>query len=79
MKAMREAWTESMSEFDKVRAETKSGFAALRGEMDARFDRVDKRLERVDTRLDSIQRAIVFGSIALTAASISGFAAIAAA
>jgi hypothetical protein len=68
MEAMREAWTE-----------TKSEFAALREEMDARFDYVDKRLERMDTRLDSIQRAIVFGSIVLTTASISGFAAIVAA
>jgi type I site-specific restriction endonuclease len=67
---------ETKSEFGKVRAETKSEFAALREEMDARFDYVDKRLERMDTRLDSIQRAIVFGSIALTTASISGFAAI---
>jgi hypothetical protein len=102
MEAMREAWTDDRLDdlanrmdrgFDGVdkdvrelRAETKSEFALLRGEMcerfdkvDERFDKVDARFERVNDRLDSIQRTIAFGAVAMSAAFLAGFGALVAA
>jgi hypothetical protein len=99
MEAMREAWTDDRPDdlanrmdrgFDRVdteirelRAETKSEFALLGGEVNRRFDKVDERFDEVDvrfehldSRLDSIQHAIVMGAVALTAAAIAGFVAI---
>jgi hypothetical protein len=95
MEAMREAWTDDRLDdlanrmdrgFDRVdkdvrelRAETKSEFALLRGEMCERFDKVDARFERVNDRLDSIQRTIAFGAVAMSAAFLAGFGALVAA
>lgn len=46
-------------------------------EVDRRFEQVDKRLDRLADGLESVQRALIFGSIAMSSAFIAGFAAIA--
>ena len=78
---MRESWTDER--LDDFAAHTDRRFDTLehridrvdtdirelRGEMNARF-------ERVDARLDSIQRTMVHAAVALSAAYIAGFAAL---
>src|SRR3954447_25083299 len=44
------------------------------GEVDERFDQVDARLGRVEDGLDSIQRTMVHGANAMSAAMVAGFA-----
>jgi hypothetical protein len=78
---MRESWTDARLDdfaahtdrrfdtlerrFDRVDTD----FRELRGEMNARF-------ERVDAGLDSIQRTMVHAAAALSTAYIAGFAAL---
>jgi hypothetical protein len=86
----------------ELRAETKSEFALLRGEMcerfdrvesqfatvagqfvrveeqfERRFDRADRRFEAIDARLDNINKTMVQAAIGMTAAFVTGFAALA--
>jgi tetrahydromethanopterin S-methyltransferase subunit G len=56
---MRERWTDDRlddlnGKVDALRLEMKSEFAAVRGEMDKRFDRVDERFDKVDKRFDKV-------------------------
>jgi hypothetical protein len=85
MEAMREAWTDDRLDdladrmdrgFDRVdkdirelRAETKSEFTVLRGELNERF-------EAVGARLETINRTMVQAAIGMSAAFIAGFAAL---
>ena len=59
MDAMRESWTDDRlddlnGKVDAFRLETRTEFAAVRGEMKEGFDKVDARFERVDARFDKI-------------------------
>ena len=76
----RESWTdERLDDFSKhvdqrfdwvegqVR-ELRSEFVEFRAEMNGRF-------EKMDARLDSMQRTMIQGAIAMTAAILAGFAA----
>ena len=83
---MREAWTDDRLDdlanrmdrgFDRVdkdvrelRTETKSEFSLMRGEMCERF-------EAIDARLDNINKTMVQAAIGMTAAFVTGFAALA--
>ena len=78
---MRESWTDER--LDHFRARVDERFDRV----DERFDEVDRRFGRVEfemremrteigginARLDSMQRTMVYGVIALTAAIITGF------
>ena len=59
--------------FDEVRSEIKEGFA----EVDKRFEQVDKRLDRLGVGIESVQKAILFGSITMSAAFAAGLIAFA--
>jgi DNA anti-recombination protein RmuC len=82
---MRESWTdERLDEFAKRIDERFDRVDERFDEVDRRFDEVGRRFEQVDKRLDrladgleSVQRALIFGSIAMSSAFLAGFAAIA--
>jgi DNA anti-recombination protein RmuC len=75
---MRESWTdERLDEFAKRVDERFDRVDERFDEVDRRFEQVDKRLDRLADGLESIQRALVFGSIAMSSAFLAGFAAIA--
>jgi hypothetical protein len=67
MEAMRESWTDER--LDDFRAETAR-----------RFDEVERRMEtgfnRIDQDIRSLQRAMIYGVIALSGSFIAGFAAL---
>lgn len=85
----RESWTdERLDEFGKrmderfdrvderigdVRREMKEQSA----QVDRRFEQVNEQLGKLSTGLESVQKAIVFGAIAMSSAFIAGFAAMA--
>lgn len=48
----------------------------FRGEVNRRFDKVDKRLERLEDGLTGLQRTMVHGFVAMTAAIVAGNAAL---
>lgn len=57
MEAMRESWTDGRlddlnAKVDLLRVETKTEFAAVRGEMNQRFDKVDARFDKMEERFD---------------------------
>jgi archaellum component FlaC len=59
MEAMRERWTDDRlddlnGKVDVLRVEMRTEFAAVRGEMDRRFDKVDERFDKVDERFDKV-------------------------
>lgn len=59
MEAMRERWTDDRMDdlngkVDALRLEMRTEFAAVRGEMDRRFDKVDERFDKVDGRFDKV-------------------------
>jgi hypothetical protein len=82
---MREAWTDERlddlnhrldegfrridGDLRALRIETKTEFASLRGEMNARLDRIDDRFE-------ALQRTMVHAAVGMSAAFIAGFAAL---
>lgn len=88
MQTMRESWTdERLDEFGKRMDErfdrvderikdldvrVKQGFV----QADKRFEVVDKRLDRLADGIESVQRALIFGAIAMSSAVIAGFAAL---
>lgn len=75
---MRESWTdERLDEFAKRIDERFDRVDERFDEVDRRFEQVDKRLDRLADGLESVQRALVFGSIAMSSAFLAGFAAIA--
>lgn len=60
---VRESWTdERLDDF--------------RGEVNRRFDEVDKRLDRLEDGLTGLQRTIIHGFVAMTAAVIASNAAL---
>jgi len=74
MHVMRESWTDARLD-------------DFRGEVNRRFDEVDKRFDKVEgeirelrsemkTGFESVNRTMVHGVVALSAAFIAGFAAI---
>jgi hypothetical protein len=74
---------EMKAEFAAVRAEMKAEFAAVRGEMKAGFGKVEERFDKVDERfvemqgsIAGMQRTMMQGAIALSAAMAAGFAAL---
>jgi hypothetical protein len=59
---MRESWTdERLDDF--------------RDEVYRRFDKVDSELHRVNDRLDGLHRILTFAVLALTSATLAGYAA----
>jgi hypothetical protein len=59
MEAMRESWTDDRlddlnGKVDALRVEMKTEFAAVRSEMDGRFDKVDDHFDKVDRRFERI-------------------------
>jgi tetrahydromethanopterin S-methyltransferase subunit G len=59
MEAMRESWTDDRlddlnGKVDALRAEMKDEFAAVRTEMNDRFNKVDERFNKVDRRFERI-------------------------
>jgi len=61
MEAMRERWTDDRMDdlngkVDALRLEMKTEFAAVRGEMDRRFDKVDERFNKIDSRFDRVDQ-----------------------
>lgn len=68
MEAMtRENWTDGrLDEFEKRIDERFD-------RVDERFDEIDKRLDRLADGLESVQRALIFGSITMSSAFVSGF------
>lgn len=78
MQTMRESWTdERLDEFGKRMDERFDRVDERFQEVDAKFEQVNKRLDRLADGLESIQRALVFGSIAMSSAFIAGFGALA--
>jgi hypothetical protein len=87
MEAMRQSWTdERLDEFGKRVDErfdrVDERFDDLSTETNRRFDEVDRRVVEVNTRLMRIedgvyglQRAMVYGVIAIGGAMLAGFAA----
>jgi hypothetical protein len=85
MEAVKERWTDDRMDdlnhkVDVLADRTDDGFRELRAEMNERFDKVDARLEKVDARfetmdghLDAMQRTMVHGFVAMTAAIVAGF------
>lgn len=82
MEAMRESWTDAR--LDDFREETARRF----DEVDRRFDRVESDIrelraemregfKEMNAALRSMQRTMVYGVIALSAAIVSGFGAMA--
>ncbi len=57
---------ETRTEFTQLRGEMNEGFTQLRGEMNEGFARIDERL-------DAMQRTMVQGFIAMSAATLAGF------
>jgi archaellum component FlaC len=63
METMRESWTDDRLDeftaqterrFDRLETRMATGFAEVRGEMDARFNKVDQRFDKVDQRFDKV-------------------------
>jgi tetrahydromethanopterin S-methyltransferase subunit G len=82
MQTMRESWTdERLDEFGKRIDErfdrVDERFDDVQREMRQEFGKVDKRLDRLADGLESVQRALIFGAIAMSSAFLAGFAAIA--
>lgn len=74
----RESWTDQrLDEFGKRVDERFDRVDERFDEVDRRFEQVDKRLDRLADGLESVQRALVFGSIAMSSAFLAGFVAIA--
>lgn len=68
MNAVREAWTDERLDdltrrmdqgFERVDKDIRELRAELKGEMNARFNRVDDRFDRIDARFDSLQRMLL--------------------
>jgi len=71
METMRESWTDDRlddlnGKVDAFRRETRTEFAAVRGEMkegfekvDARFDKIDARFEKIDERFQVMDTKFV--------------------
>jgi hypothetical protein len=79
MQSMREAWTDER--LDDLNHRVDEGFRrvdgdlrALRGEMNGRFDALQREM---NTRFDALQRTMIHAAIGMTAAFITGFAALA--
>lgn len=72
-KRMDERFDRVDEKFVEIRGEVKEGFAKV----DKRFEQVDKRLDRLGDGIESVQRAIVFGSITMSAAFAAGLIAFA--
>lgn len=69
MEAMRESWTDER--LDDFRGDVNRRF----DEVDNRFDKIDHELHRINDRLDGMQRTMVHGFVAMTAAMMAGYAA----
>jgi hypothetical protein len=67
METMREAWTDER--LDDFRAETARRFDEIERRMEAGFNRIEQDLR-------SLQRALIYGVIALSGSFIAGFAAL---
>jgi hypothetical protein len=68
---------ERLKEVDAKFAPMGKRFDAVEAQMSQEFQRVDKRLDRLGDGLESVQRAIVFGSIATSTSFVAGFVALA--
>ena len=71
MEAVRERWTDDRMDdlnhkVDELARRMDTRFIALEARMDLRFD-------ATDARLDSMQRTMVHGFVAMTAAILAGF------
>lgn len=71
---MRESWTDER--LDDFRERVDRRFDGV----DRRFDhleaKVDQGFARMDARIDSMARAIVYGSLTMSSATIAGFIAV---
>lgn len=67
METMRESWTDER--LDDFRAETARRFDGMERRMEGGFNRIDQNLR-------SLQRAMIYGVIALSGSFIAGFAAL---
>lgn len=61
---MRERWTDDRMDdlngkVDALRVEMKDDFAAVRTEMNERFDKVDQRFERIDSRFEAMDARLL--------------------
>ena len=65
MTTMREKWTDER--LDDLNHRVDLGFDRV----DRRFDNVDTRFDRIEVRLDAMQRTMLQGVIALTAAILA--------
>jgi tetrahydromethanopterin S-methyltransferase subunit G len=82
---MRESWTdERLDEFGKRMDErfdrvderfnrVDERVKAVQGEMRQEFAQVDKQLDRLGNGLEMVQKAIIFGAIAMSSAFVAGF------
>jgi tetrahydromethanopterin S-methyltransferase subunit G len=82
----REKWTDERLDdlnekvdkgFAETKAEMREGFARvdadvreLRGEMNARFDKLDARFEKVDARFETLAQILIGGAVVIIAALI---------
>ena len=78
---VRESWTDERLDefgkriderFDRVDEHVK----AVQREMRQEFAQVDKQLDRLGNGLEMVQKAIIFGAIAMSSAFIAGFGAL---
>jgi uncharacterized protein YPO0396 len=80
MEAMRQSWTDDrLDDFaanvDRRFDEVDRRISDFEQRVDKRFDKVDVELHRVNDRLDGMQRTMVHGFVAMTAAMMAGYAA----
>lgn len=68
-KRMDERFDRVDERFKEVNAKMDEGFE----QVDMRFEEVGKRLDRLGNGIETVQKAIVFGSIAMSTAFVAGF------
>jgi hypothetical protein len=78
MEAMRQSWTDDRlddlnGKVDPLRLEMKTEFAAVRGEMDKRFDKMESRFDKMDERIFTMQKLMIQGGISMFGAMLVGF------
>jgi hypothetical protein len=77
---MDEGFARMTEGFARCDARMDQGFARSDARMDHGFGRCDARMDegfaRLDARIDSMARAVIYGSLTLSGAMITGFVAI---
>lgn len=77
METMRESWTDERLDDFTVHVDRRFEAVDRRfDEVDRRFDRVEGELGRINDRLDGMQRTMVQGFVAMTAAILASNAAL---